>query len=68
MPADRGSFKVTYDISGEIVGVRKIQDRGRVQIPLEIRKALDLNDGDKVYWIHGLDGRFYIIKARSLQG
>ena len=66
MPENKGTFKVTYDIRGEIVGVRKVQDRGRVQIPPKIREALDLKDGDEVYWIHGIDGRFYIIKAKPL--
>jgi len=65
MPAQR--YTVTADIKGEIMGVRKIQDRGRLQIPKKVRDLIGLKDGDSVYWIQGLDGRFYIAKAVKLR-
>ena len=61
---DFGKYTVT-GIKGEIVGVRKVQDRGRVQIPRRVREALDLKDGDYVYWVAD-SGRFYIAKAREI--
>ena len=61
----RGRYRITK-IEGEIVGVRKV-DRGRVQIPKEVREALGISDGDSVYWVYGLDGRFYIVKATRLE-
>ena len=45
------------------MGVRQLQDRGRIQVPNKIRKELGLVEGEDVYWIKGLDGRFYISKA-----
>ena len=61
MPAQR--YTITTDIKGEIMGVRTVQDRGRLQIPKKVRDLIGLEDGDSVYWIQGLDGRFYIAKA-----
>lgn len=65
MPIKR--YTVTPDIQGEIMGVRKIQDRGRLQVPRKVRDLIGLEDGDSVYWIQGLDGRFYIAKAVELR-
>ena len=65
MPIKR--YTVTADIQGEIMGVRKIQDRGRLQVPRKVRDLIGLEDGDSVYWIQGLDGRFYIAKAVELR-
>ena len=61
--ATPGTFEVSTEIKGEIIGRRKIQDRGRVQIPKDVRKALHISDGDYVYWIKGLDNRISIVKA-----
>jgi len=60
-------YKVAVEIKGTIVGVRQVQDRGRIQIPKTVREALNLKDGDSVYWIHGSDGKFYIAKAGELE-
>ncbi len=49
------------------MGVRTVQDRGRLQIPKKVRELIGLEDGDSVYWIQGLDGRFYIAKAVELR-
>jgi len=65
MPAQR--YTITTDIKGEIMGVRTVQDRGRLQIPRKVRDLIGLEDGDSVYWIQGLDGRFYIAKAVELR-
>ena len=64
MPGQR--YTVTPDIKGEIIGVRTVQNRGRLQIPKKIRDLIGLKDGDSVYWLRGLDGRFYIAKAVEL--
>jgi len=65
MPKNR--YTVMPDIKGEIIGVRKIQDRGRLQVPKEIRDSIGLEEGDSVYWLRGLDGRFYIAKSVELR-
>ncbi len=65
MPAQR--YTITTDITGEIMGVRTVQDRGRLQIPKKVRDLIGLEDGDSVYWIQGLDGRFYIAKAVEIR-
>ena len=65
MPAQR--YTITPDITGEIMGVRTVQDRGRLQIPKKVRDLIGLEDGDSVYWVQGLDGRFYIAKAVELR-
>ena len=59
------SFQVLRDIRGEIVAARKITNRGRVQIPKEIRDALGVEDGDRIIWVRHPDGRFYILKAKT---
>jgi len=58
-------YLVRPDIKGTIICVRKVQDKGRVQIPSEIRKALGVRDDDDVYWIE-LDGRYYIAKSAPI--
>ena len=45
-----------------VVAVRKIYGRGRVQIPVEVRKQLGLKDGDKLIFIQS-DGEYFIRKA-----
>jgi len=61
------TYEVVPEIKGRIVGVRRVQDRGRVQIPKEVRDVLKIEDGDDLYWVRGLDGRFYIAKAVELK-
>ena len=65
MPKNR--YTIIPDIKGEIIGVRKVQDRGRLQVPREVRDSIGLEEGDSVYWLRGLDGRFYIAKAVELR-
>ena len=63
----RGKRGVTVT-DGEIVDVCKLYGRGRVQIPSEIRKELQLVDGDKICWKIDPLGRYYIEKAQSKRG
>jgi len=60
-------YPVTPEISGEILGIRKMQNRGRVQIPRKAREQLKLSDGDYVFWVQGFDGKIYIIKGAVLE-
>lgn len=59
-------YPVTTEIKGTIIGIYKVQDRGRVQIPPEVRTKLDIKDGDKIFWIKGYDGKFTIVKAEKI--
>ena len=44
------------------INITKVHSNGRVQIPIEIRKELELSDGDKVYWFQDSQGRVFIEK------
>jgi AbrB family looped-hinge helix DNA binding protein len=46
----------------KIIAVRKVYGRGRVQIPVEIREQLGLDDGDKLIFIQS-NGEYFIRKA-----
>jgi len=56
-------YQVSEKIEGEFIGVRQLQNRGRLQVPVEIRKSLNLADGDRVYWVKTRDGKYCIAKA-----
>ena len=60
------SYKTTVEIKGRIIGVRTLQDRGRVQIPKLIRDKLKLSDGDQVYWVES-EGKYLIMKAVQIE-
>jgi len=60
-------YLVTEKIKGVIVGVRKVQDRGRVQIPKTIREKMRLKDGDSVYWLIDPEGKYFIVKAGEIE-
>lgn len=60
-------YLVTSDIKGEILGVRAVHNRGRVQVPKKVRDIIGLKEGDSIYWIQGLDGRIHITKAVELR-
>ncbi len=67
MENTEGRYIVRGDVRGLIVGVRQVQDRGRIQIPKFVRKRLGLEDGDSVYWVYNAaEERFYIVKAVEL--
>lgn len=64
---NRGRYAVGQpEVKGTILGVRQLQDRGRLQVPKEVRKYLDLEEGEDVYWIKGTDGRIYVMKATEI--
>lgn len=52
----------------ELIKVTKVCARGKVQIPVEIRSALCLNDGDKVAWFMNDYGVCYIKKVTAVMG
>jgi len=60
-------YIVTDKVKGIIVGVRKVQDRGRVQIPKEIREKMNLKDGDSIYWVYDSEGKYFIVKAGEIE-
>ena len=59
-------YQVTSEVKGKILGVRQVQDRGRVQIPRHVKKKLNIKDGDSVYWVE-LDQKIYIMKAVAIK-
>ena len=48
-----------------VVAVRKVYGHGRVQIPVEVRRRLGLEDGDKLIFIQS-EGEYSIRKAEVL--
>ena len=56
-------YQVSQKIEGEFIGVRQLQNRGRLQVPVAIRRDMGLTDGDHVYWIKTRDGKYCIAKA-----
>jgi AbrB family looped-hinge helix DNA binding protein len=38
----------------------KITSKGQITLPAEMRKALDLHEGDRITFAQGEDGRFYL--------
>ena len=65
--AEIGKYSAFPPIKGKILGVRRVQDRGRVQIPKSARTKLRLKDGDDVYWVEGLDGQISIVKGVAIE-
>jgi len=53
------------EVKGRILGVRKVANRGRVQIPRAVKDILKIEDGDKVYWVEWGE-RIYVVKAVSI--
>jgi len=56
-------YQTTERIEGEILGVRQIQEHGRIQVPKIIRDKLQLRDGDNAYWIEDREGKIVLKKA-----
>ncbi len=45
----------------------KVTSKGQITLPAEMRKALNLNEGDRITFAQGADGRFYLeAKTASL--
>ena len=51
-----------------LITVSKVYGKHRVQIPSEIWRELEINDGNRIAWFKGLDGNFYIKKVESWAG
>lgn len=45
-----------------VEAISTIFQKGKIQLPAEIRKSLDLKDGDKLLWIIE-DGKWCVEKA-----
>jgi len=62
--AIKGKYLVKdQEIKGQILGVRDVQDKFRVQIPKIVREKLGLSRKDRVYFVESVDGRIYIARA-----
>ena len=59
-------YQTTERVDGEILGVRQIQDHGRIQIPKIVRDRLELKDGDSAYWIEDNEGKIVLRKAGKI--
>jgi len=51
-----------------VIDITKVHSNGRVQIPVEIRKDMELSDGDKVRWFQNSQGHFCIEKLGAEKG
>lgn len=45
------------------MGFVSVYGKGRMQIPSEVRRELQISDGDKIVWKRDLMGKFFIEKA-----
>jgi len=52
----------------KIIKVVKVYGRGRVQVPSEVRKMLQLSDGDRVCFMEDDEGQIVLVKAPLLKG
>lgn len=44
-----------------IIGASPLYNRGKVQVPAEVRRELNVKDGDRLIWIrNGLSGEIYV--------
>jgi len=50
-----------------VLDVAKVHGKGKVQIPSETRKRLNVKDGDRVYFILDPEGRIILEKAPSME-
>jgi len=50
-----------------MIGTRKIVNHGMVNIPAQIRKTLNLNDGDKVWVEIDDDGSIKLIPIKTIE-
>lgn len=59
------STQKRYEFKNErVVSTTKMFQRGKTVVPSEIRKRLNLKDGERVVWIEK-DGNFYVRNASS---
>ena len=45
---------------GRVIQVSKIFQKGKTQIPDEVRTLLKVVDGDKIVWIESADGKILV--------
>lgn len=50
-------------IVDEVVNSTKIFDRGKTTVPAEIRRLLEIKDGDRILWIMDSSNRVYVESA-----
>lgn len=55
-------------MSLKIIKVVKIYGKGRIQVPSEVRKMLELRDGDRVCFMEDEGGQIVLVKAPVLKG
>ena len=53
---------MTYRESRRIIDISKLFQRGKTQVPAEVRKLLNIKDGDKLLW-YSEDGKIVVEKA-----
>ena len=49
-----------------MIEVTKMSVKGQITIPVELRRKLGLNEGSKVAFVDGDDGRVYIVNSAML--
>jgi AbrB family looped-hinge helix DNA binding protein len=50
-----------------IIAAVKVHGKGRVQIPKEVRDILNVEDGDRVYFVQDNSGKIFLEKAPALK-
>lgn len=55
-----------YEESKKLIAMSKVYQRGKAQIPSEIRKILELRDGDKICFFQDEEGNILIEKSSKL--
>jgi len=53
--------KKRYLVIQDVLAISKLFQRGKTQVPKEVRNALGLKDGDKILWF-SQDKRIYVEK------
>jgi len=53
---------MNYRTSERLIGMSKVYQRGKTQIPSEVRKVLSIEDGQKAVWLFK-EGDIVIRKA-----
>lgn len=59
-------FPVSFPLS-RVIDVSRVFQKGKTQVPEEVRKMLHVADGDKLVWIESNDGKI-IIEASKRRG
>lgn len=48
---------------GSIIAVRKLQHKGRIQVPKEVQMSLKISEGDSIFWVKTTDGKWVVERA-----